>query len=456
MRATGREHCRDPRSGPIPVVVWPRGYYHLSHVIDDDRIDAAAAAYRGFLFADIRGFTAFAERYGNTEAAAMVDRFLEIARRAIAHHEGAEIKTEGDAIHAVFPSASGAVLCGLEIVDDAAELNAREHEDRQLGLGVGVHAGEAVETAEGYIGTAVNLAARVCAVARPGEVLVTSTVKGIMQASIPVGFIARGRRRLKGIREPVEVFAATRDTNAVGRRGTPRSVLLGAAGVAAVVIVALAAVLGSQLLEGPATSASPTARPTGQPVAIGPLAIGTYTSQKFQPAVTFQIGDEGWGANRDRAEILGLVRDATPDGSVFFLRVDEVIANPCVEGGDRSHTGLRAADLITALEALKHLVLTKREPVQVGGFAGQQVDVAVSDAVLAACGGLAGGEAAIFGVADEVWGASPGERFRLLSVDVDDQTVVMILSTDWTQTPSVQELEDLLDHGQRILDSVVF
>jgi class 3 adenylate cyclase len=127
------------------------GTYHLPQMTDSAPIDAPATAYRGFLFSDLRGFTAFAERYGNTAAAAKVSRFLDIARSAIARHEGAEIKTEGDAIHAVFPSASGAVLCGLEIADAPAELNAEEPQ-RPLGMGVGVHAGEAVETADGYIG----------------------------------------------------------------------------------------------------------------------------------------------------------------------------------------------------------------------------------------------------------------------------------------------------------------
>ena len=139
----------------------------------------------------MRGFTAFAERHGNVAAADMVGRFLGIAREAIARHDGAEIKTEGDAIHAVFPSASSAVLCGLEIVEAAAETNAREP-GGPLRIGVGIHAGEAVETAEGYIGRAVNIAARLCAAAKPGEVLVSSTVKGITQASITVGFMPRG------------------------------------------------------------------------------------------------------------------------------------------------------------------------------------------------------------------------------------------------------------------------
>jgi adenylate cyclase len=227
-------------------------------VTQDARIDSGASAFRGFLFSDVRGFTAFAERHGNTAAAARVARFLEIARTAIARHEGAEIKTEGDAIHAVFPSAAGAVLCGLEIVDAAAELNEREPE-QPLGLGVGVHAGEAVETAEGYIGTAVNVAARLCAAAQPGEVLVSSTVKGMTQADIEVGYMARGRQRLKGIREPVEVFAATHDLTARAARAMPSRVVASMAFAGVAVLAAITFAVGSQVLEraGQGPGASP-------------------------------------------------------------------------------------------------------------------------------------------------------------------------------------------------------
>ena len=92
----------------------------------------------------------------------------------------------------------------------------------------------------------------------------------------------------------------------------------------------------------------------------------------------------------------------------------------------------------------------------VGGYDGTQVDVVVSDAALAACGGLVGGDVPIFRAGDEVWGASPGERFRLVTVEVGGEVVTIVLSTDWTETPSVQEMEDLLVVGQRLLDSVRF
>ena len=112
-------------------------------------------------------------------------------------------------------------------------------------------------------------------------------------------------------------------------RGLPRSVVIGAAGMALVGVVAIALLARSQLFAKPGASPTASPAPAAQPVAIGPLPIGTHKSQAFQPPVTFDIVDLGWTANRDRAEVLGLIRDAALRGSVYFLRVQEVIENPC-------------------------------------------------------------------------------------------------------------------------------
>jgi class 3 adenylate cyclase len=441
--------------GPAGLSDTIAGYYHLAHMIENAVIGSGAGAYRGFLFSDMRGFTAFAERYGNSAAAAMVGRFLEIARTAIARHQGAEITTEGDAIHAVFSSASSAVLCGLEIVDAAAEMNTQQP-DRPLGLGVGVHAGEAVETAEGYIGRAVNIAARLCAAAKPGEVLVSSTVKGITQSSIQVGFIPRGRRRLKGIADPIVVYAVTRDMNAKASVGVPRLFVLGGAGVAVAVVIAVTALAGSQLLPKP--SAAPTARPTpvAQRIVIGPLPIGKYASTQFQPETRFDIRDLGWAANNDVAGKLGLTRTVAPLGNLDFLRVDEMIDTPCGGIGEATQPALGPADLLTRLQALDYLTVSDPETVRVGGYTGRRVDVTVAESALAACAGPVGGGVTLFSAAGEIWNAAPGERFTLIFIGVGDQSVTISVSMDWTQTPSVQQLEDLLDAAQRVLDSVAF
>jgi class 3 adenylate cyclase len=430
-------------------------------MVDDARSDVAATTYRGFLFSDVRGFTAFAERHGNAAAAGMVGRFLAIARQAIARHDGAEIKTEGDGIHAVFQSASSAVLCGLEIAEAATESNAGEP-GRPLRIGVGIHAGEAVETADGYIGRAVNIAARLCAAAQPGEVLVSSTVKGITQASITVGFVPRGRRRLKGIEDPILVYAVTRDVHARAPRAVRRpAIIVGGVATAAIALSVVIAIAGSQLARSPAASVpaaslAAKAGPTTPAVVMGPLTIGSYTTSGFRPSVTFDIADQGWIANRDGPDVFGLIRDSAPRGSVQFLRVREVVPSPCLTGDDGASTGPVLVDPLAAMRGLEHLTLQDPKPTTLGAYHGKQVDVTVSEAALAACGGLVGSDVPIFRAGDEIWGASPGERFRLLTFEVGGEVVTVVLSTDWTETPAVQELEDLLAVSQRVLDSVRF
>ena len=174
---------------------------------------------------------------------------------ALRRFGGAEIRTEGDSFYVVFPSASEAVRCGLALVTAAAAATT-EHPDRPIRVGVGVHAGETADTPEGYVGSAVNLAARLCAAAGAGEVLVSDTVRGLTRTSGEMAFTSRGRKQFKGIAEPIAVYAvgpAAGIAAGVGpptKRpittrllgfGDPRRVVVAAGG--AVVVVALATLL---------------------------------------------------------------------------------------------------------------------------------------------------------------------------------------------------------------------
>ena len=103
---------------------------------------------RGFLFSDLRGYTAFVETHGATTAATLLSRYRELARTAIARFGGAEIKTEGDSFYVVFSSVSSAVRCGLAIAADAASVSS-EHPDQPIRVGIGIHAGETVEMGGG-------------------------------------------------------------------------------------------------------------------------------------------------------------------------------------------------------------------------------------------------------------------------------------------------------------------
>src|SRR5687768_12053493 len=95
-----------------------------------------AAAYRGFLFADLRDYTSFVERHGDAAASALIDRYRALVRSAVAQYGGAEVKTEGDSFFVVFPSASSAVRCALEIVQAAAAAT-RDDPATPLRVGIG-------------------------------------------------------------------------------------------------------------------------------------------------------------------------------------------------------------------------------------------------------------------------------------------------------------------------------
>ena len=167
-------------------------------------MSVASSRTNGFLFADLRDYTRYVESHGDQAAATLLEAYRSLVRAAVAEQGGAEIKTEGDSFYVVFPSASSAVQCGLAILASAAE--SRAAHGAPVAVGIGVHAGETVETPEGYVGSAVNVAARVCSEARAGELLVTDTVRALTRTFLPVQFVDRRSRRLKGIAEPIVLF----------------------------------------------------------------------------------------------------------------------------------------------------------------------------------------------------------------------------------------------------------
>jgi DNA-binding NarL/FixJ family response regulator/class 3 adenylate cyclase len=167
--------------------------------------EASTSSTHGFLFADLRGYTEFVETHGDAAAARLLTAYRALVRDVVDRHRGAEIRTEGDSFYVVFPSASSAVQAGLAIVSAAAQPSAVDG-NQPISVGVGIHAGETADHPEGYVGSAVNIAARVCSQASPGDVLVTDTVRSLTRTVLPVRFVRRGAPTLKGIAEPIPLF----------------------------------------------------------------------------------------------------------------------------------------------------------------------------------------------------------------------------------------------------------
>jgi class 3 adenylate cyclase len=235
--------------------------------------DPVESRTRGFLFADLRGYTQFAESHGDQAAALLLTRYRVLVRDVIARFNGAEIKTEGDNFYVVFSSASSAVQGGRAIIDAAAAAGS-EPGAAEIRVGVGVHAGETAETPEGLVGSAINLAARICALAGPGELLVSDTVRGLTRTFLGLQFVPRGRQRLKGIEEPVRVYQvlpSTAATDAAARSGRwePRR----SRALTATAIGLLIALLAGVLLLGALPGNGPFG-PRSRPSAASALASG--------------------------------------------------------------------------------------------------------------------------------------------------------------------------------------
>jgi class 3 adenylate cyclase len=120
-----------------------------------------------------------------------------VVRAELARFRGTEVDTAGDGFFATFDGPARAVRCALAIRDAI----------RALGLEVrsGLHTGE-VETIDGKVGgIAVNIAARVAAIAEGSEVLVSQTVKDLVAGS-GLLFQDRGEHELKGISDRWRIY----------------------------------------------------------------------------------------------------------------------------------------------------------------------------------------------------------------------------------------------------------
>ncbi|MEK6721652.1 MAG: adenylate/guanylate cyclase domain-containing protein [Chloroflexota bacterium] len=373
-------------------------------------MESEAGLTRGFLFADLRGYSRFSEAHGDAAAARLLRRYRDLVRGVIATSGGAEIRTEGDSFYVVFRSASQAVRAGLDIVASAtAETLA--HPEAPISVGVGIHAGEAIESDEGPIGSAVNIAARICAAAKPGEVLVSDTVRGLTRTTLDAQFASRGRPRLKGIDDPIEVFAV-----AAGRSGGPararrvgpgpRTTSLAGAGVAllfgagAIIVgVGLGADRGGST-PAPGASANPrssdsvsASTATAAPLRLGELAAGEYVSTRFKPRLHLSLSGEWRLVDEIEGRII-LSPTAFPEGGRMvesgdvYVAPGQVVIGPINAGwtnctGDPTAIGPTAQDMLDWLGMNPNVTIGQIEPISLRDQTALRVRVQVTDACLA-------------------------------------------------------------------------
>ncbi|HEU4488454.1 MAG TPA: ABC transporter substrate-binding protein, partial [Actinomycetota bacterium] len=164
--------------------------------------DKQEAEVRTFLIADVRGYTRYTQEHGDEAAGALAARFADIAEGAVTDLGGRLLELRGDEALAVFSSARSALRAAVEL-----QRRLRAPDDGSapfpVGVGIGLDSGEAVPVEGGYRGGALNLAARLCSTAGPGQILASQTVTSLSRHVEGLQFVPRRPTRLKGLAEPV-------------------------------------------------------------------------------------------------------------------------------------------------------------------------------------------------------------------------------------------------------------
>jgi adenylate cyclase len=154
-------------------------------------VNAALSSF-AILFADVTGSTSLYERLGDERALAVIELVLGELRKSVAIQRGRVIKTIGDEVMAVLPSADAAMQAGCDMQIRIAAIP--KIEAITLSIRVGFHFGPAIEEGGDVFGDAVNTAARMTGVAKGGQII---TSRATVEALSPL--LRAGTRELDAI-----------------------------------------------------------------------------------------------------------------------------------------------------------------------------------------------------------------------------------------------------------------
>lgn len=154
---------------------------------------------RTLAFLDLCGFTAFTDSHGDDEAVGVLGQLRAIVREQAERYGVRVTKWLGD----------GVMLSGVEqgpVIACAADIRDAVQRDGRLDLRGGICRGDVIMfEGDDYIGAAVNVAARLCRLASPGQLLITDSLVAAVPRSL--GTVRLGAVTIEGVARPVEVLA---------------------------------------------------------------------------------------------------------------------------------------------------------------------------------------------------------------------------------------------------------
>lgn len=172
----------------------PRAAGNLPTEVDRDRVLVTV------LITDIVDSTKLVAEIGDQHWRALLDRHDAAARRQIKRFGGREVDNRGDGFLVTFDSPARAVRCAAAVAEATALLG--------IAVRTGIHVGEIHRKRDEISGLAVHVAARIAAIARPGEAFVSKTVRDLVAGS-GLAFEDRGIHQLRGLPEEIQLYAMT-------------------------------------------------------------------------------------------------------------------------------------------------------------------------------------------------------------------------------------------------------
>jgi len=162
-----------------------------------------ASGFRTVLFTDVEGSTALTQRLGDAKARDLLREHERLVREALKAHGGSEVKTMGDGFMTSFSSATKALECAIAMQRAFAQHN--ESAPEPIRVRIGLNAGEPIAEGDDLYGTAVNLAARITAQGKGGEILASEAVRQIV-AGKKFPFSDLGETALRGFEDRVHIY----------------------------------------------------------------------------------------------------------------------------------------------------------------------------------------------------------------------------------------------------------
>jgi adenylate cyclase len=169
-----------------------------------------AGSTHTFVFADLVGYTALAELEGDQRALEVALSLQRRVRGLLADHEAEQVKAIGDGLMLRCSNAEGAVMLGLRVVG-------LDSEPGFPSVRVGIHTGPALGSQGDWYGQTVNVAARLCAVAPGGEVLISDATRVSAGRLRGVDYAGRELHWLRNVSEPIVTYRARTRAEVGGR-----------------------------------------------------------------------------------------------------------------------------------------------------------------------------------------------------------------------------------------------